>query len=271
MDKENQRLFKRSSTTYYYSSFFFPKKIQKDIAILYAFVRTADNYVDQIPQDINGFNTFKNEYIQHQSTNNIINNFLKLEEKYSFDRDWTISFLKSMEMDIYKKEYQSIQELEEYIYGSAEVIGLYINRILGIKDNQADSYAKYLGKSMQIINFIRDINEDRKWGRVYIPLEDLRKYNLNKQDIINDIPEDKIDNFNNLIRYQIERYNSWRKEGETGYKYLPKRIRIAIKTANDMYKYTSDIIYKNPMIVFKKKVKPNKLYVIFKGILNINL
>lgn len=249
-------IFKRGSTTYYYASTFFPRKVRSDVEILYNFVRVADDYVDAVPQNREGFMEFKREYLAEKSDNVILRQFFELERKYNFNRSWGTAFLNAMEQDLTKREYETIEDLEEYMYGSAEVIGLYMNRLLGIPKT-ADCYAKKLGQAMQIINFIRDINEDRGLGRVYIPQQDLKKFGLQSENILNN-PVEYQKEISELILFEVGRYYRYQEEAEKGYEYLPHRFKVAIKTASDMYNWTARKIEANPMIVFQKKVKPQK-------------
>ena len=259
-----ENLFRNASTTYYYSSIFFPKNTKQDIFTLYAYVRTADDFVDKIPADKAEFLNFKKETIEHiegkkESDNEIIREFLKLAERKKFDKSWIIDFLKSMESDLTKKVYHTKEELDTYIYGSAEVIGLMICRIIGIKEQYYEG-AKKLGYSMQLINFIRDIEEDNGLGRTYIPKEYYDKYEL--KNLTRSEAEKNKDAFSRIVREQISIYKNLRKESHNYFKGIPYRQRVPIKTASDMYNWTANKIYKNPMIVYNKKVKPRKTRVI---------
>lgn len=266
MQKHSDAIFKKGSQTYYNSSLFFPSHIRHDISILYAFVRVADDFVDTIPQNKEGFLAFKHDYLAKQSTNDIVMRFKEIEKKYGFDPAWTEAFFTSMEMDLHNKTYATMSDLQTYLHGSSEVIGLFINRILGIS-TVADIYAQYLGKAMQLINFVRDINEDLALDRIYIPIEDLKKFGISIEEFKQ--KQVTIDKLKNLIRFEIHRYQSWQKEAEKGYAYLPKRYRIAIKTAADMYKWTASVIYANPSIIYHQKVKPSKWHIILRGVGNV--
>jgi phytoene synthase len=141
----------------------------------------------------------------------------------------------------------------EYVYGAAEVMGLYMSNILNLP-KEAHPYARYLGRSMQCINALRDIQEDNTLGRSYIPLEDLQEYNLTNlnYDYVKHHPQA----FADLINTHITRFCYWLQTAEQGYHYLPKRYLISVKTAMDMYQWTAEQIHKNPLIVYDWKVKP---------------
>jgi len=250
-------IFQQGSKTMFYSSLFFPKDIRNDVFVLYGFVRRADNLVDTLPQDLEGFYKFKQKYEQSQqgiiTGDVVIDSFAELAKRKNFDPKWTEAFLDSMEMDLTKKTYDTLDESLEYVYGAAEVMGLYMVNILGL-DKKAYYYSRYLGRAMQCINAIRDIAEDLEFGRSYIPLEDLEKYELKSLDYEYTIKHPQ--HFSEFIKGQISRYCQWQEIAEKGYKYIPKRYLICVKTASDMYNWTAEQILKNPFVVYKWKVNP---------------
>jgi len=257
INKTIYSIFHKGSRTMFYSSLFFPKKIRKDVFICYAFVRRADDIVDTYPQDAEGFYWFTEKYEQAKNGKKtgdiVIDSFVDLERRRNFDISWTEAFLNSMEMDLTKKTYETLEELLKYVYGAAEVMGLYMTNILGI-NKESYPYARFLGRSMQCINALRDVSEDIKLGRSYIPIEDLNEFGLKslEYDYVKKHPE----NFSNLMNMHIKRFCYWLETAEKGYHYMPKRYLISVKTAMDMYQWTAEQIHKNPLIVYEWKVKP---------------
>ena len=253
-----KKIFRNGSKTYYYSSFFFPPSVKEDVFKLYSFVRTADDYVDTIPQKKEEFYNFKNMYqlsLEGERTGDIvIDGFKETMEKKEINPKWVNSFLGSMEADLYINSYETIESLRVYLHGSAEVVGLMMAKIMELPSESYES-AMHLGRAMQFVNFIRDIDEDLWLGRNYFPKKDFKEYSLKSLE-----PNDIIKNpsgFKNFVRRQLNRFNIWQTEAEKGFKYIPKRYLIPIKTASEMYKWTSKVIYRNPIIVYKKKVKPS--------------
>jgi phytoene synthase len=158
-------------------------------------------------------------------------------------------------MDLNKNEYGNLGEILDYIHGSAEVIGLFMASIMGLEE-ESFPFAQRLGRSMQYINFIRDIAEDNTLERTYFPQDEMRDYglvSLKESDVINER-----EGFYSFILAQIRRYWDWQKEAEQGFRYIPRRYLIPIQTASEMYKWTAQRIEKNPFIVYKMKVKPSK-------------
>jgi len=231
--------------------------IRKEVFILYGFVRKADNYVDQIPQDKQGFIQFKQDYEKARdgklSGDIVIDSFIELSHRNDFKDEWTDAFLQSMEMDLAKTTYETLEDTLEYIYGSAEVIGLFMAKILGIKET-ALPYAQSLGKAMQYINFIRDIAEDLDLGRVYFPQNDLQEFGLTSLNY--DYTKHQPEAFSDFINCQLQRYCEWQEHAEQGYHYIPRRYLISIKTAAEMYNWTAEQISKHPFVVYEWKVKP---------------
>ena len=197
--------------------------------------------------------------------NTLIQNFIELSERMEFEKEWIEAFLDSMEMDTNKSEYENLDELNVYLYGSSEIIGLMMNRVMKI-DESADEASRYLGKAMQFINFIRDIDEDLDLNRTYFPKDTLRKFGL--KGLTRGEARRKPRQFENFIRSQTKIYFDWQKKAEVGFNYIPKRMRVAVKTASDMYLWTAKQIYKNPFIVYDMQIKPTWDRVILKGIKN---
>ncbi|UCF08762.1 MAG: phytoene/squalene synthase family protein [Thermoplasmata archaeon] len=252
------RIFKRGSRTYFYNSIFFPKKTREDVFKLYSFVRKADNYVDTIPQQVDEFYAFRDRYYRARAGeitgDFVVDSFSDLVDRKDFEEQWVSSFLASMEMDITRKSYRDFEDLDTYIFGSAEVIGLFMAKVLDL-NGESLPHARFLGKAMQYINFIRDIPEDTLLDRLYIPMTELEKHGLSSLQY--DEVKDNISGFRELVRSQIDIYNGWQDYAEKGFKYVPRRLLIPIKNASEMYKWTGKIIRKDPLVVFKKKVKPS--------------
>jgi phytoene synthase len=270
INKTFYTIFQKGSRTYFYSSIFFPPYIKKDVFTLYGFVRKVDNYVDSIPQNIDAYYEFKKKYYNaldgRKSKDIVIDSFVELMNNKEFELKWIDSFFESMEMDIIKKRYDTLDETKKYIHGSAEVIGLMMAKIMDLP-KESFIYSKYLGRAMQYINFIRDISEDLKLGRIYFPSTDLNKHGLIKLDF--DYIQNHKNEFSNFINEQLNRYCKWQNIAEIGYKYIPKRYLISVKTASEMYNWAAQQINSDPMIIYTKKVKPIIMKIISTTILNL--
>ena len=260
MNAVHREIFKKGSKTYFNSSLFFPEAIRRDVFALYGFVRVADDFVDQVPQDVEGFYQFKERYQRtlsgEASGDVIVDSFVELSRRKQFPGEWADAFLTAMETDLSKKEYRSVDESLEYIYGSAEVIGLFMARIMDL-DECSFHPARMLGRAMQYINFIRDIAEDLRLGRRYLALEGTPLGSLDEESAARQPLA-----FESFMRQHLDLYRAWQTEAEQGYPLIPRRYRVAIKTAADMYNWTARRIEGDPFIVFRRKVKPAKVRIL---------
>ena len=206
--------FRNGSKTYFNSSRFFPEAVRRDVFALYGFVRTADDFVDRVPQDRDGFNAFVHRYRAALngvlSNDPIIDNFVELSHRKTFDPAWTDAFLDSMASDLDISRHETIDQSLAYIYGSAEVIGLFMARIMDLEPG-AENAARMLGRAMQYINFIRDIAEDNRYGRIYLPISESSLNSLDEAEARAHRNE-----FVAFIHAQLQRYMTWQAEAEAG-------------------------------------------------------
>lgn len=185
---------KSYSTSFSLGIKFLDKKLQDPIYSLYGFVRFADEIVDTF-HDYNKrelFDRFKEDTyhaIEHKiSLNPILNSFQAVFHKYNIDIEHVNTFLKSMEMDLNEKEYDR-EGFEEYVLGSAEVVGLMCLQVFvnGDKEQYDLLYpqARRLGAAFQKINFLRDLHADfKELGRAYFPGLDVEHFDENTKKVI---------------------------------------------------------------------------------------
>jgi len=177
-------------------------KIRADIYNIYGFVRFADEIVDTF------HNYNKKELLSHFerdyhlskaqgiSLNPILNSFQQTVNRYNIPEDMVQAFLKSMKADLHKTEYQTKEEYDEYIYGSADVVGLMCLKVFVDGDenkyNELKDAAMRLGSAFQKVNFLRDLKDDFELlNRSYFPNVDLGQLNaISKQLIIDEIEAD---------------------------------------------------------------------------------
>jgi len=227
---------KRYSTSFSLAIKMLAPHIQKDIYKIYGFVRVADEIVDSF-HDYNQEQLFSDFEIDYHkaiaskiSVNPVLNAMQEVVNKYNM-HDLVLPFLKSMRLDLQKIAYHSKKEYEEYIYGSADVVGLMCLMVFaeGNKTKYEDLklYAMKLGSAFQKVNFLRDMNHDYETlGRTYFPNLDFKNLTLDdKIQIINEIELD----FEDALK---------------GIKLLPNSSRFGVFTA---YKY-----YKNLLLKIKR-------------------
>jgi 15-cis-phytoene synthase len=237
----------KMTTVMYSTSFslgirFFSKRFHDPIYGVYGFVRFADEIVDSFhgydkQKLLNRFKQDTYDAIEEKiSLNPILNNFQYVVNQYKIERELIDLFLRSMEMDLDKVEYDQ-QKYEEYILGSAEVVGLMCLRIFcegnGQKYDELKPSAMRLGSAFQKINFLRDLKADFKdLGRSYFPGIDMNHWNdSTKAEIEDDIEKDFAD-------------------GLSGIRKLPDGARFGVYVA---------YVYFHELLLKIRRVKADKL------------
>ena len=260
-------IFSKGSTTYSKASLFFSKAVYDKIMIFYSFVRVIDDLVDLQPKQYETFFFLKNAFYKRlegvQAIPVIINRICTLIEQEAIPGEYFNAFWQAMEYDLQATvTITSMEECKQYMYGSADIIGLILCSLCNIS-NEAKEYAALLGSCMQYVNFIRDIGEDYSKNRQYIPITNMPFSNLSKQEVMK-YPHE----FKQFIRKNLDMYFSWFQQARKGFYYLPKNMLIPINTAAQGYHYIAQKLYKNPFLSYEKKIRPKKYYIIFNGIMN---
>lgn len=260
VSKTEEAIFRKGSRTYYFASKFFPQPFRDDVFTLYAFVRVADDLVDTLPPQKEAFTQFEKETLRALKTGKsnkpIIERFVRLAQRKKFRTQDVKAFLGAMRSDTQPKIFKDFKDVDRYIYGSAEVIGIFMNRIFNISAS-LDKQARLLGRAMQYINWLRDIADDNKMRRAYIPRVVLKQYGL--QSVQEKEARAKPDAFVTMMRAELQRQYEWHSGAAKSFPYLPRCMRVPVMTATDSYLWTARKIRKNPFVVFRKKVKPSKL------------
>ena len=198
----SEKVTKTYSTSFSMATKLLSKSIRKDIYNIYGFVRFADEIVDSFHNFNKSelFNSFSEDLdkalLNKISLNPILNSFQHTYHKYSIDRELVDSFMKSMRMDLKKKKYSTVKEYKEYIYGSADVVGLMCLKVF-VQGNEKQfqklkTNAMKLGSAFQKVNFLRDIKADQEnLKRSYFPNTQFNNLSeLEKNTIINEIEDD---------------------------------------------------------------------------------
>lgn len=268
--KASRHVTKKYSTSFYAGVRALDKKIRDDVHAIYGFVRFADEIVDSF----HGFDKaelleeFKNDTYKaidrKVSLNPILNSFQTTIHKYNIDLKLIEQFLFSMAMDLEDIEYDK-QKYEQYILGSAEVVGLMCLKIFVYGDEgeyeKLKPYAMKLGSSFQKINFLRDLNADfNELGRIYFPNLESGELTLkNKIQIEEEIQQE----FEEALIGIKMLPKSSRFGVYVSYKYYVKLLKkIQRKTANELLQERIRIANKTKVFVFAKSFLRNSLNIL---------
>jgi len=187
-----------SGSSFYYSFLFLPPLKRQAIMALYAFCREVDDIVDEC-QDVHVARTKLNWWraeitrvYEHQGTHPVAIALQDVVSVFELEQSLFIDIIDGMEMDIDISRYPTWDELATYCYRAAGVVGLLTVRILGFQDEQTFVYAKHLGMAVQLINIIRDVGEDARRGRIYLPLNELDRYDINPELLLSGQANDQL-------------------------------------------------------------------------------
>jgi phytoene synthase len=190
--------------------------------------------------------------------------------KFKIPMDDCEAFLRSMFMDEEKFTYADYAELEDYMYGSAGVIGLMVTRVVGYSSENAFEYAKKLGFAFQLTNFLRDIREDcDDLGRIYMPANELQYFGLSHSDIRRHVRDERFEKF---MKFQIARNRKLYREALPGIKLLNWRGRLAVRVAYVLYKAILREIERANYNVYAGRVRTNrqqKIYLSLKALAGV--
>jgi len=197
-----------SGSSFYYSFLFLPPERQRAIMALYAFCREVDDVVDetadmQIAQTkLDWWRKETAEIHGGKPTHPVTQALAEVVKTFDLPRDKLLEIIDGMQMDLQQTRYLDFKALELYCYRVASVVGLLAVEIFGYTDPQTLKYAHDLGIAFQLTNIIRDVGEDARRGRIYLPINELQQFNVTAKQITDATYND---NFRALMEFQIER------------------------------------------------------------------
>jgi phytoene synthase len=226
-DEYCQQKAAASGSSFYYSFLFLPPERRRAITALYAFCREVDDVVDESSDS--QLAATKLAWWRQEVANLFAGNpqhpvskaLLPFTEKYSLSEKHLGEIIDGMEMDLTQTRYLDWQGLERYCHRVAGVVGLLAARIFGFTEPRTLEYAHSLGIAFQLTNIIRDVGEDARKNRIYLPMEDLQKFGVPAADILG---MRQTDAFRSLMRFQAERARS---RYEEAFRALPASDRKA--------------------------------------------
>ncbi|MFA9440093.1 presqualene diphosphate synthase HpnD [Uliginosibacterium sp. sgz301328] len=197
-----------SGSSFYYSFLFLPAERRRAIMALYAFCREVDDVVDethdlQVAQSkLDWWRGETAAIYGGTPTHPVCLALAEVRRQFNIPLEQLLEIIDGMQMDLQQTRYLDFKNLQLYCYRVASVVGLLAAEIFGYKDRQTLKYAHDLGLAFQLTNIIRDVGEDARRGRIYLPIEDLQRFNVPAKDIIE---ARYSDNFRALMEFQIER------------------------------------------------------------------
>ena len=244
--------------TYYLATLLLPPAKRPYIHALYGFARHADDLVDE--RDGTGFAEWCEDFLAELdwgATSDPVNRaVLDTVARWQIPHSYFADFLDSMRMDLTVTGYATYDDLVRYMWGSAAVIGLETLPILGRADDSVgwdvlESPAIDLGYAFQLTNFLRDIAEDLRRGRVYLPQESLDQFGVDRDRLHRGRVDEPI---RNLLAWEIERARGLYRSAEAGIDLVHPTSRDCLRTALTLYEGILDQIEANDYDVFSRRV-----------------
>jgi phytoene synthase len=259
---ECKRLNSLHGKTYYLATLLLPASKRPFVHALYGFARYADEIVDDLASTLTAqekaevLRNWSSEVLlglkTGESSDLVGRALIDTVQRFNIPHQHFVDFLNSMEMDLTVTEYQTFDDLYEYVYGSAAVIGLQMVPILGGDTVNSLEAAKNLGVAFQLANFIRDVGEDLDRGRVYLPLQELAEHGVTRQMLeARKLTPEII----SALKFQIARVRQLQKAAEPGIALLDKTSQPCIRAASELYCGIVDEVEKIGYDIFNKRAK----------------
>jgi phytoene synthase len=255
--EQAEALTRKHSKSFHLATSLLPKADRRAIRALYGFCRDTDNIVDdpqvEVYHDLNWWREEVNRTWQEQERP-ILMAWAHTRERYGVPHLYGDELIEGCEMDLKLDRYQTFGELERYCYCVASTVGLMAMHILGtatgIEYEDAKPYAIKLGVALQLTNILRDVGEDARRGRIYLPLEDLKRFNVSEEDIMRHKLDDRTIR---LLQFEIERAYHLYEEAWPGIRFLAEKARFSVAVATDVYRGILGKIISNQYNVFTQR------------------
>ena len=258
--KHAEQITAEHSRSFHFASGLLPEEKRSAVRALYAFCRTVDDIVDESTSiERESQLDYWRGMIEHGSfldDDLVAAAWADTLARYHIPRHYALQLIDGVARDLTQSRYQTFEELTTYCYGVASTVGLMSMCIVGFKNSNAVPYAIKLGVALQMTNILRDVGEDYRNGRLYLPREELTFYGVREQDIA----EGRVtDNWRQFMKFQIERTRQLYEESWEGVKMLEREGRLAIGGASIFYQGILDDIEKNDYNVFTRRANLSTL------------
>jgi phytoene synthase len=255
-------------SSFLYSFSFLPDEEKTAISSIYAFCSYIDNIVDSSPtfddivleKKLSRLAWWEKEIekvYQYKETNSIMGKLSGVIERFLIPKQYFLIIIDGCRRDLLQKRYNTFNELKEYCYSVASVVGLMTIEVFGYKYEETKNYAINLGYALQITNILRDIKQDKDRGYIYIPKEDLQRFNYTEEELFNEVYNS---NFINLMKFQVKRAREYYHKARTSLRPDEKYSLFPAEIMDAIYYRLLEKIELNNYDVFSKKIKVSRIH-----------
>ncbi len=261
------QITRRSRSSFYYAFILLPPERRRALHAVYAFCRFIDDIADDeaIREPALLLRRWREELDRVYAgvpTRALSRALADSARRFTIPRDLFVEIIAGVEMDLSRKRYQTFEELRPYCYRVASALGLICIEIFGYRNPSAKVYAENLGLALQLTNIIRDVGEDAARGRIYLPLEDLARFNVSEDEILGGVYSS---NFVSLMDFEAKRAQELYAKAQSA---LAPEDRATLLTAEAMrliYAALLERIMKSNYRVLDRRHSlsaPHKLYLV---------
>ena len=248
--------------TFHFATRFLSSKQRQQVFTLYAFFRTLDDLVDipagrrleDIQAELDAWKRwFTKGYSFPAPREPLGSRLAAILAEHPVPTTVFLDFLEGLATDLEPRDFRDFRDLYRYCYGVAGTVGLAMARVMGVNSAQALAAAQSLGIGMQLTNILRDVGGDLAAGRVYIPQEDLERFDSSRLHLAR-LYHDRRgpdERFRTLMRYQITRAHQYYIRGMSGIWLLPRHCRLPILIAGRLYRRILTVIERNDYDVLR--------------------
>jgi len=247
------------SKSFYFASGLLPPKKRSAVRALYAFCRTVDDIVDESQskrdrdKELHYWRGIVESGFAHHD-DLVASAWADTLTRCHIPRHYALQLIDGVGRDLSQFRYRTFDDLVTYCYGVASTVGLMSMYIVGFKSHEAVPYAIKLGVALQMTNILRDVGEDYRNGRLYLPLEELVLYGLTEADIAEGhVTED----WRQFMKFQIKRTRQLYQESWAGVKMLEREGQLAIGAASSLYEGILKDIEEHDYDVFNRRASLN--------------
>jgi phytoene synthase len=246
-----------NSRTFYMATSLLPPDKQRAMRALYAFCRLSDDIIDCTEGNAEESLAIWCRKALAPATppgDLIAVAWADTRFRYQVPQRYAEQLIDGVKRDLYQRRYRTFEDMVRYAYGVASTVGLMCMHIIGFAGEYAIPYAIKLGVALQITNILRDVGEDWRCGRVYLPMDELEAFGLSEADLDRGQVHDR---WRAFLRFQIERNRSLYDEANPGIALLNKDGRFAVAAASELYRAILGDIEAHDYDVFNRRAHVN--------------
>jgi phytoene synthase len=263
MSDQSKQIAKESKSSFYYAFSLLSPQKRDAMNAVYAFCRRTDDIVDEghEPDDLKyeKLRKWRIEFekaLSGRSDYPLLNKVATIIRQFNIPLEHFYELIVGMEMDLQRKRYLSFDDLVEYCYRVASTVGLMCIEIFGYKNKSTRDYAVNLGLAMQLTNIIRDVGKDAQYGRIYIPQNDLIKFNYTENELF---AKQFNHNFRSLMSFESERAKEYFHKANHSLYFEDKPSMFPARAMQHIYSRLLQKIERTDYDVLNNHIKINKV------------